>query len=85
MSIEKIEREFEEWYEINKSKPFSTVSIKLRMLDAWKASRESLVVELPELPSVHDGYTKHEIDFMAYAVDVCKDAIESQGIKVIIK
>ena len=79
MSIEKIEREFEEWYEINKSKPFSTVSIKLRMLDAWKASRESLVIELPEAT-----YETPSGD-SALREDTVYKVIESQGIKVITK
>ncbi len=50
---------------------------------SWKASRESMkAIKLPELPSVHDGYTKHEISFMEYAVGECKDAITSAGYKV---
>jgi hypothetical protein len=49
----------------------------------WKKSREATKpIKLPNLPSVHDGYTKHEIDFMSYAIDECKEAIKQAGYKV---
>ena len=49
----------------------------------WRASREAMKpIKLPNLPSVHDGYTKHEIDFMSYAIDECKEAIQQAGYKV---
>ena len=50
---------------------------------SWNASREAMKpIKLPNLPSVHDGYTKHEIDFMSYAIDECKEAIQQAGYKV---
>ena len=40
---EEMRKEFEEWYEREgKTKPFTTVSIKDKMFDSWKASREAL-------------------------------------------
>lgn len=77
-------KEFEEWYEREgKTKPFATVSIKDKMFDSWRASRGAMKpIKLPDLPSVHDGYTKHEIDFMAYAIGECKEAIQQAGYKV---
>lgn len=55
---------------------------KNRLWEIFKASRKLLVVELPKLPTVHDGYTKHEINFMAYAIQECKESIEQAGITV---
>ena len=47
--MNKMRDDFDAWYELNgKSKPFTTVSIKEKMFESWKASRESLVVELPD-------------------------------------
>ena len=40
---EEMRKEFEEWYEREgKTKPFTTVSIKEKMLESWQASREAM-------------------------------------------
>ncbi len=46
---EEMRKEFEEWYEREgKTKPFTTVSIKDKMFDSWKASREAMKpIEFP--------------------------------------
>ena len=46
---EEMRKEFEEWYEREvKTKPFTTVSIKDKMFDSWKASREAMrPIKLP--------------------------------------
>ena len=86
---EEMRKEFEEWC---KQQWFVNLEIendiyissKTNILwQAWRASRRAMKsIKLPELPSVHAGYTKHEICFMAYAIDECKEAIEQAGYKV---
>ncbi len=53
---EEMRKEFEEWYEREgKTKPFTTVSIKDKMFDSWRASRESLPkIELPKKYQIED-------------------------------
>ena len=50
----------------------------------WKASRESLVVELPEKYENRERFT-YEREYFNDAIDACKDAIEAVGIKVVSK
>ncbi|MBA1200482.1 hypothetical protein G7009_01520 [Pseudomonas capeferrum] len=49
----------------------------------WKASRESLVVELPETskPAAEDDVRWHSVRNQTLAA--CKRAIEAQGLKVV--
>lgn len=53
---------------------------------AWDASREALVVELPEKISKYNTNSEGIVSLGAIeyddAIDDCKEAIESQGIKV---
>lgn len=78
--MNKMRDDFDAWYELNgKSKPFTTVSIKEKMFESWKASRESLVVELPcatfETPNGDNALIE----------DAVFDALESAGIEVVQK
>lgn len=90
MNEEQMRKEFEEWFistghqktALNRHK-FYVEGMVEEMWMSWQASRQAMKpIKLPELPSVHDGYTKHEICFMAYAIDECKEAIEQAGYKV---
>lgn len=54
--------------------------------DAWQASREAVVVELPPKISAHNtsesGWVRPEAEHYDEAIDDCREAIEFQGLKV---
>lgn len=54
--------------------------------EAWKLSREAVVVELPAKISAHNttegGFVRPEAEHYDEAVDDCREAIEAQGLKV---
>lgn len=92
---EKIREEFESWasaYRDRNGLPHFT----LRKPDGsyvdgttelcwrgWQASRESLVIELPE-PRPVRGYSESVADAMGFndALESCRDAVEQAGLKV---
>ncbi|WP_047528610.1 hypothetical protein [Pseudomonas sp. 11/12A] len=77
MGNDKMREDFEAWYAIYESRRACNGWIPLekylvtRLFDAWKASRETLVIKLP---TEQPGY-------MYYAPDVV-EAIEAAGLKV---
>lgn len=53
---------------------------------AWQASREAVVVELPERAPNDDPYVGEPWDCgHNVAIDNCREAIEAQGLKVEVK
>lgn len=77
---EEMRKEFEEWYEREgKTKPFTTVSIKDKMFDSWKASREAM--EPIKLPVKMKNTEAAECYYYNDAIDECKEAIEQAGYK----
>lgn len=77
MSTEKIREEFNKWYDgaRKRSAPFSTVNIRDKCFEAWKASRAAIEVELPE--------TDQFIDYPGYiSRSDTEYALESIGLKV---
>ena len=88
--MDKSREEFEAWYEkLGKSKLFTTVSIKDKMLESWKASRESLVVALPgDVIPEYEGDAASSQAEAAYckgynqAITEAEELIKSAGIKV---
>lgn len=78
---EEMRKEFEEWYEREgKTKPFTTVSIKDKMFDSWKASREAM--KPIKLPVKMKNTEAAECYYYNDAIDECKEAIEQAGYKV---
>lgn len=75
-----LREEFEEWFKKDFHPDKSGPYLKNMLLEAWQASRESLVVELP---SLHDDPIESDEHSHNYAVNECKKAIESRGIKVV--
>lgn len=53
-----------------------TVDQELTSFEAWKASRESLVIELPESFEFHDPYEA------GLAISACKESILISGVKI---
>lgn len=53
---------------------------------AWQASREAVVVELPPKISWHNttegGFVRPEAEHYDEAIEDCRSAIEAQGLKV---
>ncbi len=77
---EEMRKEFEEWYEREgKTKPFTTVSIKDKMFDSWKASREAM--KPIKLPVKMKNTEAAECYYYNDAIDECKEAIEQAGYK----
>lgn len=78
---EEMRKELEEWYEREgKTKPFTTVSIKDKMFDSWKASREAM--KPIKLPVKMKNTEAAECYYYNDAIDECKEAIEQAGYKV---
>ncbi len=78
---EEMRKEFEEWYEREgKTKPFTTVSIKEKMLESWKASREAM--KPIKLPLLMKNTQEQACCYYNDAIDECKEAIEQAGYKV---
>ena len=78
---EEMRKEFEEWYEREgKTKPFTTVSIKDKMFDSWKSSREA--TKPIKLPVKMKNTEAAECYYYNDAIDECKEAIEQAGYKV---
>jgi len=75
---EEMRKEFEEWYEREgKAKPFTTVSVKEKMLDSWNASREAMKpIKLPTATFETPGGDN------ALREDAVIDAIYAAGYKV---
>lgn len=88
MNIEKMREEFEAWlaqYESGREKngwmPLET-HIQVRMYEAWRASRESLVIELPQKYESDYGagiYQDDEGDL--YQASDIAEAIHASGVK----
>lgn len=75
--MNKSRQQFENWRSKNKS---STINL----FDVWKASRESLEVELPsDVITGHDGMYEEGLA-IGYnnALEECKEILESNGVKV---
>ena len=78
---EEMRKEFEEWYEREgKTKPFTTVSIKDKMFDSWKASREAM--KPIKLPTKMKNTQEQSCYYYNDAIDECKEAIQQAGYKV---
>lgn len=64
---------------------FDNPEVKL-MLEAWEASRASLMVELPRRkqndPYCYDQGVNALADGFNQALEICADSLKSQGIKV---
>ena len=75
--MDKMREDFEKWFKKDFHPDKSGPYLKNMLLESWKASRESLVVELPistyETPSGDNALRE----------DSVFDAIESAGIKVV--
>ena len=89
--MNKMRDDFDAWYELNgKSKPFTTVSIKEKMFESWKSSRESMAVEFPaEMTPEYEGdgyksrYDAAYCEGYNKALSDVENAIESAGITVV--
>jgi hypothetical protein len=91
MSIEKMREEFHEAFKakylnsINRdmtTKKYEDPLVQLAWW-AWKASRESLVIELPAIRKITMGRRENEFDSgFNDAIDLCTDAIEAASLKV---
>jgi hypothetical protein len=78
---EEMRKEFEEWYEREgKTKPFTTVSIKEKMFESWKASREAM--KLVKLPKLMKNTQEQSCYYYNDAIEECKEAIQQSGYKV---
>ena len=74
-------KEFEEWYEREgKTKPFTTVSIKEKMFESWKASREAM--KPIKLPKLMKNTQEQACYYYNDAIEECKEAIQQAGYKV---
>ena len=75
--MDKSRQQFEEW--INKNHPKCSGYHKDIRFEAWKASRESLEIELPY---------KHQPKFYSYedgintGLNMCRDILISNGVKI---
>ncbi|MBA6134839.1 hypothetical protein [Pseudomonas juntendi] len=60
--------------------------VRKHMRNAFVASREAVVVELPPKISAHNtsegGFVRPEAEHYDEAIDDCRKAIEAQGLKV---
>jgi hypothetical protein len=65
--------EFEKWFKRQLDSEYCSQNIKSLMLECWQASRQSLVVKLPE----GDG---DECGWVVSLVDV-EDALDAAGVK----
>lgn len=74
MTMDKSRQQFEEWRSKNKS---STINL----FDVWKASRESLEVELPE-PNPDDSGSPNFFDGYNTAISDIHDELISNGVKI---
>lgn len=88
-----IREEFEEWFLINAKwygnrdclefdgEEYSDGSVQLAF-DAWKASPECLVIELPK-PRVARGYGEQVADALGFndGINYCEEAIHAAGVK----
>ncbi len=72
--MDKSRQQFEEWRSKNKS---STINL----FDVWKASRESLEVELPE-PNPDDSGSPNFFDGYNTAISDIHDELISNGVKI---
>jgi hypothetical protein len=78
---EEMRKEFEEWYEREgKTKPFTTVSIKEKMFESWKASREAM--KPIKLPKLMKNTQEQSCYYYNDAIEECKEAIQQSGYKV---
>ena len=78
---EEMRKEFEEWYEREgKTKPFTTVSIKEKMFESWKASLEAM--KPIKLPKLMKNTQEQSCYYYNDAIDECKEAIQQSGYKV---
>ena len=78
---EEMRKEFEEWYEREgKTKPFTTVSIKEKMFESWKASREAM--NPIKLPKLMKNTQEQSCYYYNDAIEECKEAIKQAGYKV---
>lgn len=96
MNIEKMRGEFEIWAKSRsldlayRNYPgigqFYECPRTLLALEAWQASREAVVVDLPPKISAHNtsesGWVRPEAEHYDEAIDDCREAIEFQGLKV---
>jgi hypothetical protein len=78
---EEMRKEFEEWYEREgKTKPFTTVSIKEKMFESWKASLEAM--KPIKLPKLMKNTQEQSCYYYNDAIEECKEAIQQSGYKV---
>lgn len=78
---EEMRKEFEEWYEREgKTKPFTTVSIKEKMFESWKASLEAM--KPIKLPLLMKNTQEQACYYYNDAIEECKEAIQQAGYKV---
>ncbi len=78
---EEMRKEFEEWYEQEgKTKPFTTVSIKEKMFESWKASLEAM--KPIKLPKLMKNTQEQSCYYYNDAIEECKEAIQQSGYKV---
>lgn len=78
---EEMRKEFEEWYEREgKTKPFTTVNIKEKMFESWKASREAM--RLVKLPKLMKNTQEQSCYYYNDAIEECKEAIQQAGYEV---
>lgn len=78
---EEMRKEFEEWYEREgKTKPFTTVSIKEKMFESWKASLEAM--KPIKLPKLMKNTQEQSCYYYNDAIEECKEAIQQAGYKV---
>ncbi len=87
MNIKKMREEFEDWFSrtyplTNRESTQSEILCKMIAEQAWKASREALVIELPEIIDKDWANTYAERDAMRDAIRLCKKRIEAAGMKV---
>ncbi|MFJ2455414.1 hypothetical protein ACIOWK_27380 [Pseudomonas protegens] len=71
-------QEFQAWWSDNQQSELRQSCAEGWAYAIWQASRESLVVELPE---EKDYVTSSETGVL-FALEDCRDAIESLGLKV---
>lgn len=77
-----MKQQFDKWYDEDrkKAKPFSTINLRTIAYDAWKASRQSLVIELPEI-SVSMFATSRDAKAAKEGVDMTAERIHMEGVK----
>jgi hypothetical protein len=87
---EKMREEFEDWHSkevvrlvllANAKAAFSLELNKEALFYVWKASRESLVIELPVIIDGDWANTRAERLAMQDAIRMCKRNIEAKGLK----